>query len=233
MADEPETTPIRNKYARQYADHLEANRKEQAKVIEQIAGLHKHLEQLEVDEAWLSQAMGSLPAAAAAPNGSEVDPTAETELPAPAEAVADTLQTVPQPRQDKPVKAAQSKQPTKKTTAAEATAKKAAAKKAAAKKAAPKEQSGPPLWELILGILLKAPGEPRVAREVSDQLAQGHPGRATSVQAVRNNLERLVKKKRVEKSVQQGNAMYTAYAVAAGAGEQVPEPAAENVPADV
>ncbi|MET7762415.1 BlaI/MecI/CopY family transcriptional regulator [Streptomyces sp. NPDC005393] len=82
-----------------------------------------------------------------------------------------------------------------------------------------------------------------MAREVTDQLAQDHPDRATSVQTVRNNLETLVKKNAVEKSHQQGSAMYTAFAdtaataaaddAAGGVAEEAPETAAEKVPAEV
>ncbi|MFD8900516.1 BlaI/MecI/CopY family transcriptional regulator [Streptomyces ardesiacus] len=151
----------------------------------------------------------------------------------------------------------------KKTAAKTTTAKKAAAKKTTAKKsaggqppapeaaiteapggeAAAEEKSGPPLWQLALEILLKTPGQPCVAREVHNQLAQEHPGRATSVQTVRNNLETLVKKGLAEKSRQQGNAMYTANAAADAAPEadgtvgdeagQADETAAGKVPAEV
>lgn len=277
MADEPEKTPIRNAYAQRFADDLEANRKEQTDVTEQITGLQARLDQLRVDEAWLTQAQGSLPAVADSSVPDAVAPSAaEGEQPeAPASAAADVSRTVPAPRQDQPVEAAQPKQaakktagtkgkaaakkaPAKKTTAAKTTAKKAPAKKATAakapaeealseeapaKEAVAKERTGPPLHELILAILLKTPGEPRVAREVKEQLAQDHPDRATSVQTVRNNLESLVRKNAVEKSHQQGSAMYIANAAAevespadtAGAaeGEPSPEPAAEKVPAEV
>lgn len=279
MADEPETTPIQNKYAQQYADDLEANRKEQADATEQIANLQKHLEQLRVDEAWLSKALGSLPAAVA-PSASEPDSAAEAvaappaaETPAPVEAGADALQTVPQQRQDKPVKAAQSKQPAKKaaakktpvgkTAAGKTTAKKAAAKKTASKKAsaeetpaetaptaevpaeksAPKEKTGPPLHELVLALLLQTPGEPRQAREVFDDLNATHPGRAASVQVVRNQLVFLAEKNRIETSLQGKARMYTAFAdagaapaaddAAGGEAEEAPETAAEKVPAEV
>ncbi|MFF8950687.1 BlaI/MecI/CopY family transcriptional regulator [Streptomyces sp. NPDC014940] len=157
-----------------------------------------------------------------------------------------------------------SAEPAKKATARKATPKKASAepaKKATAKKtpaekvpaqqaasaqapggrAAAGEKSGPPLWQLILDILRKAPGQPFVAREVHDQLAQDHPRRKTSAQTVRNNLQTLVQKGLAEKSRQQGNVMYTAYAdTAAGAApaadgevEQAPEDAAEKVVAEV
>jgi hypothetical protein len=106
------------------------------------------------------------------------------------------------------------------------------------------EQEGPlPAHELILAVLLKTPGEPRVAREVLEQLALDHPGRATSVQLVRNGLETLVKKNAVEKSRQQGSAMYTAFAdtdaaptagvASGGEPEETPETAADKVPAEV
>ncbi|MGC5266682.1 hypothetical protein ACPXCO_37345 [Streptomyces cyaneofuscatus] len=292
MADEPEKTPIQSKYAQQYADDLAANRKEQGGITTQLAGLQERLEQLKVEEDWLVQAQGGLPASAAG-REPEAEPAAtmspassagnaeRSKSSAPAKAGADAPSTVPQPRQDQSVKAEQPKQaakktPAKKTTAKKtattknaaaktATAKKTTAKKAVTKKAVPgratapetaavegsaekaaaEEKSGPPLWQLILDILLKTPGEPCVAREVTDQLAQDHPSRKTSVQTVRNNLEALVKKELAEKALRQGNAMYTATvdggagtATAAGApaggeGEQAPETAAEKVPAEV
>ncbi|WP_234042181.1 hypothetical protein [Streptomyces marianii] len=76
-----------------------------------------------------------------------------------------------------------------------------------------------------------------MAREVTDQLAQDHSGRKTTVQTVRNNLETLVKNNRAEKSHQQGSAMYTAYAEADAApaaddtANSEAETAAEKVPA--
>ncbi|MFJ9580911.1 hypothetical protein ACIRQF_31540 [Streptomyces sp. NPDC101191] len=306
MVDELEKTPIQDRVRQRFADDLAANRREQEEVTGQIADLQERLEQLRKDEAWLTQAQGSLPGAPATS-----EPAAELDG-ASAEPATDAPH-VPQPRQDQSEKAAQAEQPAKKTTAKKApaakkttakkaaakkaaadpapapedttteapaakkttakkapakktTAKKAAAKKTAAKKAAAdpapapedttteapaakkttaEEKSGPPLWELILGILLKTPGQPCVAREVTDQLSQDHPTRATSIQTVRNNLETLVKKKLAEKSHQQGNAMYTAYAdagapsapaadePASGEGEQAPQAEAEKVPAEV
>ncbi|MFE1782139.1 hypothetical protein ACFW9F_06010 [Streptomyces sp. NPDC059506] len=280
MADEPAKTPIQNKYAQQYADDLAANRKEQGDVTAQIAGLQERLEQLKAEEDWLAKAQGSLPEvpvpsvpeaqpAAAAAEVPSAGTSEQVEASAPAEAVADAPQAVPQQRQDESVKEGQPRRPAKKSTpakktaskkTAKATAKKVAAKKTTAKEApaqpaatteapadtaAAEEKSGPPLWQLALDILLKTPGQPCVAREVHDQLAQLHPGRATSIQTVRNNLETLVRKKLAEKSNQQGSAMYTAYAdtdvdaapatggTSDGGGGQVPETAAENAPAEV
>jgi hypothetical protein len=213
------------------------------------------------------------PAAAVAEVPS-ADTAEQAETSAPAETVADAPQAVPQQRQDEAVTEEQPKQPAKKVAAKKTTAKKAAAKKAAKKttpkkaaakkpspkeapaqpaaaaeapaaKAAAEEKPGPPLWQLALDILLKTPGQPCVAKEVRDQLAQDHPDRATSIQTVRNNLETLVKKGLAEKSHQQGSAMYTAYAdtdadaapaadgAADGEAEQAPEASAEKVPAEV
>jgi hypothetical protein len=146
-------------------------------------------------------------------------------------------------RKEQPRQAAKKTAPAKKTSAKEAPAQPAAAAEAPAAKAAAEEKTGPPLWQLALDILLKTPGQPRVAKEVRDQLAQDHPDRATSIQTVRNNLETLVKKGLAEKAHQQGSAMYTAYTDADAAptvdgtavseAGQAPEAAAEKVPAKV
>lgn len=95
----------------------------------------------------------------------------------------------------------------KKTAVAAVPAKKAAAaKKTTAKKAvgqmagAAKSTPGtgkvkqPPLHQLVLGVLLQAPGAPRLSREVHDVLAKQHPDRVSSVQVVRNALETLVRR---------------------------------------
>ncbi|MFD7861605.1 BlaI/MecI/CopY family transcriptional regulator [Streptomyces sp. NPDC059783] len=268
MADEPAKTPIQSKYAQQYAKDLAANRKEQGDIIAQIAGFKERLGRLQTEENWLTQALDSLPGApvpsepeAEAPSAGTVEPTEASAL---AEAAADAPQAVPTQRQadaesEKKSKPAQKTAAAKKTTARKAAKKttaKPAAKKTTAKaakkppavapqaptdKAAAEVPSEPPLWELVLGILLKTPGQPCVAREVHDQLAQDHPDRATSIQTVRNNLETLVKKGHAEKSTQQRNAMYTAYADAAPAADsaagdetgQALEAVAEKVSAEV
>jgi hypothetical protein len=149
------------------------------------------------------------------------------------------------PATEKPV----TKKPAAKKTAAEqaqapkaATAKAASPKAAAAKAPAAKATAGgPPLWELLLGVLRKTPGQPLVAREVSEQLAKDHPDRATSAQTVRNGLQTLVSKNLAEKTRQQGNVMYTAHADTSAApspagdepASDKAKPAAERVPAEV
>ncbi|WP_408052914.1 hypothetical protein [Streptomyces sp. HO565] len=125
-----------------------------------------------------------------------------------------------------------------KAAAAKAPVDKAAAAKAPVDKAA---AGGPPLWELLLGVLRKTPGQPLVAREVSEQLAKDHPDRATSAQTVRNDLQTLVTKNLAEKTRQQGNVMYTDHAdtpatsssARGGPASDKAEQAAEKVPAEV
>ncbi|MFF9607575.1 BlaI/MecI/CopY family transcriptional regulator [Streptomyces sp. NPDC014684] len=150
MADEPAKTPIQNKYAQQYSDDLAANREEQTEVIAQIAGLQERLDQLKAEEAWLAQAQGSLPGAAVSSAPEDRPATGAAEVPqeataeeadtsAPAEEATGAAQTVPQQRQDQPVKEAQPKQPARRTAAAKKTA---TAKKATGRKAAEKATAG-------------------------------------------------------------------------------------------
>jgi hypothetical protein len=138
-------------------------------------------------------------------------------------------------------KAATAKAASPKAATAKAASPKAAAAKAPAAKAA---AGGPPLWELLLGVLRKTPGQPLVAREVSEQLAKDYPDRVTSAQTVRNGLQTLVTKNLAEKTRQQGNVMYTAHtdtdaatAAPSPVGEEPAsdkaKPAAEKVPAQV
>jgi hypothetical protein len=163
-------------------------------------------------------------------------------------------ESVNEEQPEQPVKGAATAEPRARKAAVAkkaGAAKKAAARKPAARKpAAGKSEAGreasskpvaratdakkpgAPLWQLVQDILLKTPGQPLVAREVADQLVKDHPGRETTIQVVRNNLEILVRKKLAEKSLQKGSAMYTAYADAAAAAdraaEQSPETAAEK-----
>ncbi|MER7195917.1 hypothetical protein [Streptomyces flaveolus] len=156
--------------------------------------------------------------------------------------VKKTTTTKASPATEKPAakkpaakKTAAEQAPAPKATTAKAASPKAATVKAPADKAA---AGGPPLWELLLGVLRKTPGQPLVAREVSEQLAKDHPDRATSAQTVRNGLQTLVTKNLAEKTRQQGNVMYTAHtdtptAPATPAGDEPASDKAEKVPAEV
>ncbi|WP_405416438.1 hypothetical protein [Streptomyces rubiginosohelvolus] len=240
MSDQIEKTDIQSRYRKQYADDLAANRQKQGDLTAQIAGLQKDLEQLKSEEAWLTQAQGTLPGTAG-PGETAPGPAAAAGEPA-----AEAPQTVPAQRHDDEAepttrrgKASKStpakKTPAKKTAAKKTAAKKRTAKagqKATAKTAAAKPQAvhpaepgpaessagktvsqqkeGPVMWQLALDILHRSPGHPCAAREVAEQLALEHPGRSMSVQVVRNSLETLVKKGLAEKTQQQRSVMYTA-----------------------
>jgi hypothetical protein len=79
------------------------------------------------------------------------------------------------------------------------------AEKGAASKADVKQ---PLLKDLVLD-LLRAHGEPRLAREVHEELLHKHPGRHPSVQVVRNTIEGLVAKGHVRRHKQGRSVMYS------------------------
>ncbi|MGA4844283.1 hypothetical protein [Streptomyces sp. G45] len=82
--------------------------------------------------------------------------------------------------------------------------------KSQAKRQTPRQ---PLLGDLLLE-LLSGHDEPRSAKELRDELLEKHPGRTPTPQVVRNTLEALVAKSRVERHKQQRSVLYTP--VAAG-----------------
>ncbi|MGW3333095.1 hypothetical protein ACWDF9_21425 [Streptomyces rubiginosohelvolus] len=134
MSDQIEKTDIQSRYRKQYADDLAANRQKQGDITAQIAGLQKDLEQLQSEEAWLTQAQGTLPGTAG-PGETAPGPAAATGEPA-----AEVPQTVPAQRHDDETepttrrgKASRRSTPAKKTPARKTTAKKTEAKKRTSK----------------------------------------------------------------------------------------------------
>ncbi|MFB8025596.1 MULTISPECIES: hypothetical protein [unclassified Streptomyces] len=71
-------------------------------------------------------------------------------------------------------------------------------------KAAPPQ----PLLGDVLLKLLSTHEEPRLARELRDELLEKHPGRMPTPQVVRNTLESLVAKGRIRRHKQQRSVMY-------------------------
>jgi hypothetical protein len=218
--EQPTTQSLQSQYAEQFANHLKANREEQAR-------LRARLEQLVTDEAWLVKALKTV----SAPDENEADAGAQapqeasaqshdsTSGPAEAteatESAVEASAAVPQQRQDK-----QAEAPAKKTTAKKTAAKKTAAKKSTARKVpvakkAPvaKETAAkggePTLGELLLTVLGKYAGQPRTASEVAGDLEREYPQRARDINTVRNTLERLVAKSRIERSKQKNTVLYT------------------------
>ncbi|MGW3635670.1 hypothetical protein ACWD7F_37080 [Streptomyces sp. NPDC005122] len=72
-----------------------------------------------------------------------------------------------------------------------------------------------PLLGDILMMLLGAHEEPRLAKEVRGELLRKHPDRTPTPQVVRNTLESLVAKGRVQRHKQQRSVMYSLVAQAA------------------
>ncbi|WP_055593225.1 BlaI/MecI/CopY family transcriptional regulator [Streptomyces hirsutus] len=232
--EEPTTQSLQSQYAAQFADHLAANREEQAR-------LRKRLEQLETDEAWLVKALKTVSAPAEADAGAQApegepappqDNTSEpTEAAEPSEATdVEASAAVPKQRQDKPAEAPAKKTTAKKTAAKKTTAKKATAKKPEAKKTAAKQAPAakkttaakagePPLGELLLTVLGKHAGQPRTAGEVAGDLEREYPERARDINTVRNTLERLVAKSRIERTKQKNTVLYTAVTESAPAAD--------------
>ncbi|PWI06701.1 hypothetical protein DIZ27_31805 [Streptomyces sp. NWU339] len=236
MATEPEepTQSLQSQYAAQFADHLAASREEQAR-------LRRRLEQLEADEAWLVKALETVSAPAdagarasegepAPPQDNTSGPTEPAEAAEPSEAAdVEASAAVPQQRQDKPAKTAAKKTTAKKATANKPGAKKAAAKQTpAAKKTTATKTGEPSLGELLLSVLGRHAGQPRTASEVAGDLEREYPERARDINTVRNTLERLVAKSRIERTKQKHTVLYTAATEPAPAADDA---AAEASPA--
>lgn len=176
------TATLRSRYVEQAASDLEENRRRQQELSEKI-------EMLRQEEALLSDIMRL----AERYEGSS-DPS-----------------RLPEQAQDEPA-LAQSRRggesTSRKGSAAGATAKNAAKGKSRAKTAA-KGKSRQPLLGDILMDLLRTYDEPRLAKELRDELLEQHPDRTPTPQVVRNTLESLVAKGRIRRHKQQRSVMYT------------------------
>ncbi|MFI0241857.1 hypothetical protein [Streptomyces sp. NPDC016845] len=78
-----------------------------------------------------------------------------------------------------------------------------------AKSAAGRGEVRQPLLGTLLMGLLAAHEEPRLAKELRDELLREHPDRTPTPQVVRNTLESLVAKGRIRRHKQQRSVMYT------------------------
>ncbi|MEV0695487.1 BlaI/MecI/CopY family transcriptional regulator [Streptomyces sp. NPDC050388] len=230
----PTTQSLQSQYAAQFTKDLAANREEQARLRERLG-------QLEADEAWLVKALETVSApaesgfGAQAPEGEPVQPqdsaSGPTEPAEVTEAAVEASAAVPQQRQDKPAEAPVKKTTAKKTAARKTAAKKTTAKQAPAAKKTASTAGEPALGELLLTVLEKHAGQPRTASEVAGDLEREYPERARDVNTVRNTLERLVAKSRVERMKQKNTVLYTAVAESAPATKDTAmeaSPAAET-----
>ncbi|MET9693188.1 hypothetical protein ABZY81_32890 [Streptomyces sp. NPDC006514] len=247
MANEPVNTPIQTEYAEHLAAALAANQAEQAT-------LSTRLGKLQGEEKWLAAALADTPSVVGAEPTPVPTPVPTPALVRPASSAppvrdgADAA-AVPLPRAEKVAagaaavkKATAAKKPAAKKTATKtaaaapakktATAKQAAVKKTAVAAAGKTAQASPTLGRLLSDILSKQPGEPKKVSEIQSELEGAHPERATSVQTIRNALQRLVEKNGLERDNRQGVVLYTwpvPEATAASAAEvkgEEPAPAA-------
>ncbi|BBJ46997.1 hypothetical protein ACFV27_21220 [Streptomyces antimycoticus] len=114
---------------------------------------------------------------------------------------------LPEQLQDEPVAAEAEQAPAKAASRRTAPVKTAASGKTA--KAGAKEKSRQPLLGDLLVDLLAKYDEPRLAKELRDELLGKHPDRNPTPQVVRNTLESLVAKGRIRRHKQQRSVMYT------------------------
>ncbi|QEV65145.1 hypothetical protein CP982_36800 [Streptomyces spectabilis] len=119
---------------------------------------------------------------------------------------------LPEQTQDEPVVAQAQRRGSAGATARRSTPGGAAPEKADAQAAAQgraQDSSRQPLLGDLLLELLTGHDEPRPAKELRDELLAQHPGRNPTPQVVRNTLESLVAKGRVERHKQQRSVLYT------------------------
>jgi hypothetical protein len=199
------TTSIRSRYADQAASDLQDNRHRQQELAEQI-------DVLKQEEALLLDILN----------------VAER-FDAPSQAVPSEAAPLPQQAQDEPALAPAAPAA---AVAAPATPRRRAA---AGSKPAKKRSAGssakvttrqPLLGDVFLD-LLRAHDEPRLAKELRDELMREHPDRTPTPQVVRNTLEALVAKGRIQRHKQQRSVLYSpaepTSAQSAGTDEDTPD----------
>ncbi|MFI9542779.1 hypothetical protein ACIHAR_02155 [Streptomyces sp. NPDC052016] len=114
---------------------------------------------------------------------------------------------LPEQLQDEPSVAKTKQAPAKAAARRPASAKSATATQTA--KVGAKGKSRQPLLGDLLAELLGQYDEPRLAKELRDELLEKHPDRNPTPQVVRNTLESLVAKGRIRRHKQQRSVMYT------------------------
>lgn len=114
---------------------------------------------------------------------------------------------LPEQVQDEPAATKAKRTPTRAAARRSAPTKSTTATPAA--KAGAKGKSHQPLLGDLLAELLGQYEEPRLAKELRDELLEKHPDRTPTPQVVRNTLESLVAKGRIRRHKQQRSVKYT------------------------
>ncbi|MFE1955735.1 hypothetical protein ACFW9D_35300 [Streptomyces sp. NPDC059524] len=229
MASTPAET-LRSRYVEQAASDLAENRRQQQELTEKIKML-KQEEALLTDILSLTERFEDPATASSRPAQEaqqkpraqqEVVDTPPVEAPAPARTAA---KSAAKPAARPARKSAAKPAPRKATkTAKAAKASKSAKSAKAAEPAKPSGASGTksggtadsgakqparPLLGDLLAELLGRYEEPRLAKELREELLEKHPDRTPTPQVVRNTLEALVAKGRIQRHKQQRSVMYT------------------------
>ncbi len=204
--DDSSRQSLRSQYATKFTHDLDTNRAEQA-------SLRARLDQLKADETWLVEVLETLSATAEGgfeaqetdkqPERSHDGTPGRVESNEASEAGSQTPPAGHVQMQDKPATASTKRAATRRNAA------KDAHRNRAPQKAPASRAGGPPLGELLLTVLGEHAGQPRTANEVASELAQAYPERARNATTVRNTLERLVAKSRIERRKQKNTVLYT------------------------
>ncbi|WP_051370400.1 hypothetical protein [Streptomyces sp. 142MFCol3.1] len=202
---------LRTRYEEQAASDLEENRRRQRELIDALEVLKQEetllLDILKVAERFdvrVPQQATDEPAAVTEPQD---EPAAEAPEALGPEVETPEADAAPAP----PTKA--SKRPGRSRAATPRPSKKTA-------KAVTKAQPQQSLGEVLLG-LLRTHDEPRPAKELREELLRKHTDRTPTPQVVRNTLEALVAKGRIQRHKRERSVMYT---FAEGKGQQATAP---------
>ncbi|WP_432173177.1 hypothetical protein [Streptomyces sp. Tue6028] len=192
---------LRTRYEEQAASDLEENRRRQRELSDALEVLKQEetllLDILKVAERFdvrVPQQAKDEPAVATEPQ-EEPAPAAEVAEPLGQEAETPEAEAPPAP----PTKV--SKRPGRPKAATSRPKKKTA-------KAVTKAQPQQSLGEVLLG-LLRTHDEPRPAKELREELLSKHTDRTPTPQVVRNTLEALVAKGRIQRHKRERSVMYT------------------------
>lgn len=213
MPNQTSTTTVRSRYAEQAAADLAENRRLQQELTEKIAGL-KQEETLLADILRLAEGFEASPETPSLPQQAQEEPALPEQ--------AQDEPALPQQAQEEPVLASpapapasdgeSSRGPAKarvKNTTPKAAATTAGRKSGKSTAPAAKETSRQPLLGDIFMGLLGEHDEPLLAKELRDELEQKHPERTPTPQVVRNTLEALVAKGRIQRHKQKRSVMYS------------------------
>ncbi|MFJ1933307.1 MULTISPECIES: hypothetical protein [unclassified Kitasatospora] len=202
MTSQPAST-LRTRLVDQAASDLEENRRRQQELAEE-ARMLKQEEALLVDILRLAERYEGLSEPAPLPEQAQDEPvlTGAKRRRASASAPART----PAPRSPRSARTGK----TGKTGKSGATARTARTVRTGkpAQAAAAGTSRQPLLGELLLS-LLSGHDEPRLAKELREELLAKHPDRAPTPQVVRNTLESLVAKGNIQRHKQQRSVLYT------------------------